>query len=463
MSSLEIANNKVWEILARPIFGWRRLLAPKVLLISLFVFLTGSPPAVGQFDESNPGVYWRQERQLQKKFNRKRVRRRVIIQRPTRLIRRSRPRRGYTRTVPAAPKNVMVPDAGQNNAPTAAGIPPAPGENPSATEPAKKAVTPDAPPALRVAVIGDNLGTQLGRGLASAYEDTPQVEIVSLTKNNSGLVRSDYYDWVGEIKKLLADGKKIDVAVMMIGSNDRQAIRDENGVHSPRSEEWQKAYLSRIDTIAAMFKEKKIPLIWLGMPVMRNERLATDMVAFNKMYRDAVLKHNGIFVDIWSAFTDERNRFSSYGPDVNGQTVKLRLSDGIHFTKAGARKLAHFAAIDIKRIIDNRKSKKSLAPAIAARPAPGPDNSGKNDPARQANLPAPVVIPVRPAIGPVVPLTAPAVAPDGQLLGNPKAGKPKIGKAKTDVKLLATGRNLTSGQPVSARPGRADDFRWPRK
>ena len=39
---------------------------------------------------------------------------------------------------------------------------------------------------------------------------------------------------------------------------------------------------------------------------------------------------------------DEAGRFMQQGPDFEGQIRRLRSDDGVYFTKAGARKLAHY-------------------------------------------------------------------------------------------------------------------------
>jgi len=396
--------------------------ALKLLLIALAFVFGGGYGAYAQFDENNPAIYWRQEQQRQMELRQQRSRQRVIIQqRPTRLIRRAQPRPGYTRAVPAE----RADDASA----------PAPAEATAGAAPdapAETAAAPIAPDSLvRIAVLGDNIAHQLGRGLAEAYDDVARIEIAALARDNSGLVRDDYYDWVGAVRALLEGERKIDIAVMMIGSNDRQPIREGGVTHSPGGEEWTRLYAARIEAIASLFQKHEIPLIWLGMPAMRNERLSVDMAAFNQIYRDTVRKNGGVFVDVWEPFVDDRNRFTLYGPDVNGELAKLRMGDGVHFTRAGARKLAHFASIDIKRIIEERKP----ASAFAA--------PGRYDDPSAGEGPGPTAA-QRPAIGPVLSLTAPAVAADGALAGG---GAQALGPA---------------GPPAGSRPGRADDFSWPR-
>jgi hypothetical protein len=126
------------------------------------------------------------------------------------------------------------------------------------------------------------------------------------------------------------------------------------------------------------------------------------------------------------------------------------MNDGLSFTKAGARKVAHFADTDIDRILDR-------GPSLANRPEGAPD--GTQAPSIEAAIPAlpdaaiPVSLPVKPLIGPVLPLTRADVAPGGMLL----SGAPKL----SGDHAYPVQRALRAGVAPSSRPGRADDFRWP--
>ena len=61
--------------------------------------------------------------------------------------------------------------------------------------------------------------------------------------------------------------------------------------------------------------------------------------------------------------------------------------------------------------------------------------------------------PPRPIAGPIVSLTGPANASEELLGGGPVRG---------NADAVAT-RVLVKGEPLSAPPGRADDFAWPRR
>lgn len=335
---------------------------------------------------------------------------------------------------------------------------PAAAEKPVAKAPEKPAVA----PTYFVAVLGDSLGQMLAQGLTEAFENRPEVAILRKARESSGLVRDDFYDWTKATQDLLASGEKINFAVMMIGSNDRQSLRDANGSYEPRSPEWQAAYTQRIEAIAAMFREKKIPLIWVGLPILKSEKLSADALAFNEFYRAYAEKAGANYIDIWEAFADESGQYSAVGPDINGQSVRLRAGDGVHFTKAGGRKLAHFVEPEIRRNLDEvlPKTEPGMTPDIGPNPANGPTSSdGAGTPANASALPSSEAAPppVKPVAGPVLPLTGPAVSPGGELATRVTTA----GSAHTDAQRLIE-QTLQQGKPLTPKPGRADDFSWPR-
>ena len=56
-------------------------------------------------------------------------------------------------------------------------------------------------------------------------------------------------------------------------------------------------------------------------------------------------------------------RYTVEGPDFEGQIRRLRSADGVHFTKAGAIKLAHYVERELRRALS-----RSVVPV--ALPAP---------------------------------------------------------------------------------------------
>ena len=162
------------------------------------------------------------------------------------------------------------------------------------------------------------------------------------------------------------------------------------------------------------------------------------MLFLDSLYRDAAGKAGITYVDVWDGFVDEAGRFLQQGPDFEGQIRRLRSYDGVYFTKAGARKLAHYVEREITRLLAARSAPITL-----------PTEPATPDANAQPGQPAP-----RPLAGPILPLVASSVGTD-QLLGGP-------GSRPAAVDALAA-RTLVKGEPLAAPAGRADDFAWPRR
>lgn len=349
-------------------------------------------------------------------------------------------------------------------------------ETPSAgteatTTPAR-ADKPEIAASYFVATMGDTFALLLANALEETFADNPEIGVVKKAKESSGLVREDFYDWTQAAREIAAGSPRPDVAVVMLGSNDRQSLRDGDKSVEPFSPRWRELYTARVDAVLAAFREKKIPVVWVGLPVMKNEAFSADMEKLNEIYREEVSKAGGVYVDIWDALADEKGAFSAFGPDINGQIVKLRTVDGVHVTEAGALSIAHFVSGDLKKLYEGAHPGGLAPPSAATPPAAGPAGTAAPaqaaTPAAPAAPAAPVVfrspvkppssdapaLPDRPAIGPVQALSAP---PAGSAeLARPA---PKADPAAADAGALARHVFIEGGdQPP--RENRADDSSW---
>jgi len=212
-------------------------------------------------------------------------------------------------------------------------------------------------------------------------------------------------------------------------------------VHEFRSEKWGELYSRRVDEMIGVLKSKGVPVFWVGLPSMRGSRATSEMVYLNDLYRARAEKAGITYIDIWDGFIDESGNYNNYGPDLEGQTRRLRSGDGAHFTRAGARKLAHYAEREIRRMMA------SVTPVATPLPQePEPDT--KAPPAAAAPG-----LPPRPAASPIMSLTAPKGAGDTLLGATP---------LRNTADSVAA-RVLVKGEPLEAPAGRADDFAWPRR
>jgi len=351
---------------------------------------------------------------------------------------------------------------------------------PSAPKPDKNVT-----PTTTIVVMGDGMADWLAYGLEDAFSDTPEVAIVRKNKQRSGLIRYESkgdLDWWHVARDILTQ-EKANYVVMMLGVSDRENIREKdlakeaekqkaekekaeqaknsgkdgaakkpndkqasivapepekpkrspNGIIEFRSDRWAKVYSRRLDETIAALKSKGVPVFWVGLPSIRGTKSTADAVYLNDLIRARAERAGVNYIDVWDGFVDDSGKYSSYGPDYEGQTRRLRSSDGVYFTKYGARKLAHYVEREIRRYMSNRALPVAL-PSGPLGPVPGGGKSA-----------------VRPVVGPVVPLTVMTGNSD-QLLGA-AGSRPAYGDAiAKDV--------LVKGEPVNTHPGRADDFAW---
>src|SRR5882672_9837044 len=217
-----------------------------------------------------------------------------------------------------------------------------------------------------------------------------------------------------------------------------KAARSPDGVYEFREQRWVELYVKKIEEMIGVMKSKGVPVLWVGLPAVRGPKATADTLFLDSLYRDAAGKAGITYVDVWDGFVDEAGRFLQQGPDFEGQIRRLRSYDGVFFTKAGARKLAHYVEREINRLLAAR----SAPIALPTEPATPDANALPGQPAP------------RPLAGPILPLVASSVGTD-QLLGGP-------GSRPVAIDALAA-RVLVKGEPLSPPAGRADDFAWPRR
>ncbi|MFQ3451889.1 DUF459 domain-containing protein [Bradyrhizobium sp. UFLA01-814] len=225
--------------------------------------------------------------------------------------------------------------------------------------------------------------------------------------------------------------------------NDQQGApektaRSPNGLYEFRDDRWVELYGKKIEELINVLKSKGVPVLWVGLPAIRGQKGTSDMLFLDTLYRDGAGKAGITYVDVWDGFVDEAGRFMQKGPDFEGQPRKLRTDDGVFFTKAGARKLAHYVEREVTRLL-----------AVRSGPIALPSEPATPDTSAEPGKPSP-----RPLAGPVLPLVASTVGTD-QLLGGP-------GSRPAAVDALAA-RTLVKGEALAPPAGRADDFVWPRR
>jgi uncharacterized protein len=214
----------------------------------------------------------------------------------------------------------------------------------------------------RTYVIGDAMGDGIAVGLADALRDEKSIEFFKKTKSSSGFTRPDIQDWAAVVKETSAK-EKFHVAIIVVGAADRRPIpiaTDKKRPFLVGSDEWKQEYGRRVDEFLRAFRRSSAAIYWVGLPVMKAANASEDMQMINAIIREKVSVHGGKFIDTWNGFTDVNGQYSQSGPDIAGKVKPLRDGDGVHFTKDGYRKLAHFVERELRRDLAIAKAERSV-------------------------------------------------------------------------------------------------------
>ncbi len=286
--------------------------------------------------------------------------------------------------------------------------------------------------AKRVMVVGDFMAGALAKGLAEAYRENPNVVVIDATSGSSGLVRDDYYDWPAKLPGLV-DEQKPDAILAVIGGNDRQAISADSGAQTLGTDGWRAAYAARVAAFADVLKGTQKPVLWVGLVPVESSAMSRDYSGFNGIVREQLEAKGLRFVDVWNGFADDEGKYVAVGPDVRGQSVQLRASDGLNFTKAGQRKLAYFVEQELNDILGGQAPLLASTDASAAAVPAGPE---------------------APKIGPMLTLDALSLA-GGDALSAPTRADDRGGVA---AKIAA---QLSQEERALPPEARVDSYVWP--
>jgi hypothetical protein len=355
----------------------------------------------------------------------------------------------------------------------------------------------------RLFLFGDSLAVGLTAPLTTDL-GSQGIEVVNKTAPGLGLARNDGTPW----DKLINDAPATDdmqIAVVLFGTDDRAPMRGAKRWVAPGTPEWQQEYSSRVDAVLKALHARNVAIYWLGLPIMRGPLATAAAKTENAVFLERVRLSGAKYIDSWDAFVDASGAYADTGPDLTGNVKQMRLQDGIHLTPSGNQKLASLIENEITKDLAIAKRERDVPLAgdeteqqnVRDETLPRAGGAAKTGKAAKANAsvkdyPADdgtVVVagsdgtPVNIAI--VRPPIPGAVI--AQIVSNRAAQPAELGHTMpTDLKggftvmsSIATSPDvglkgqlpltenpfyklLIRGDSLPSKPGRVDDFAWPR-
>ena len=210
----------------------------------------------------------------------------------------------------------------------------------------------------RLQAYGDAFADGLLAGLADSFAGDSRVEVARKARTLGGLMKTDFDD---DMRNEENSREPLHIAVIMVGIWDRVPIRLAAGKRgNVGSAEWREEYGRRVDRLIKVLRRKNVAIYWVGQPLMRRNDLNDDAQVMNDVVRQKAYLNGVKYIDIQAQFADDAGNYSAYGPDLSGANRLLREADGITFTQAGNRKLAHFIEQELKRDLLQARSERDI-------------------------------------------------------------------------------------------------------
>ncbi|MEI6700680.1 MAG: DUF459 domain-containing protein [Actinomycetota bacterium] len=212
---------------------------------------------------------------------------------------------------------------------------------PTTTTVPSKVVHADTRGRFTVLEIGDSLGIDLGWGFGVEVTPpkSPKVTVIQAAKGSTGLSNDWYYPWPANFSTLLHRYSP-QVAVILLGTNDEQAIRVGATICSFNSTCWRTAYGGRVRQMLNLARLTHTQVIWVAALPMGAPAFNQAMIAINSVTRPIVTaSSNGTFYETKPLFTSVHGAYRSTAI-VNRQLQAIREPDGIHINLLGSDCLA---------------------------------------------------------------------------------------------------------------------------
>jgi hypothetical protein len=208
---------------------------------------------------------------------------------------------------------------------------------------------PTAADPLRVLVIGDSIGLDLGQPLVNDLAATGVVTTTLDGRVDTGLSRPDYFNWPAELSVDLSNVQP-QLVVVMMGANDPQSLVGLGGSIPYGAAGWNAAYGQRVRALIDEANAAGAHVLWVGMPPMASAPLNAQMQVLNGVVQTQVeaRRDGAAYVASSTVLADGQGNFTAYLPNSSGAEVNIRTPDGIHLAPGGGERLSQAVIASIR-------------------------------------------------------------------------------------------------------------------
>lgn len=193
--------------------------------------------------------------------------------------------------------------------------------------------------ALRIGVFGDSMADGLWTGLYRDLRGYPGVTVTQFSEVSTGLSRYDYVDVQAKTARQIAE-KPVDVAVILFGTNDAQAIEIDGRIHPFGSDGWKAAYAKRVDDLVGLLRSSGAAVYWVGLPRMKRDSFDGRMTLINEVVAARMAALGVPYIDTVALTSNAEGDYEAYLSDAEGRRRLMRANDGVHMSGAGYQRIS---------------------------------------------------------------------------------------------------------------------------
>jgi hypothetical protein len=191
----------------------------------------------------------------------------------------------------------------------------------------------------KVLAVGDSLTFQSSTPL---HDDLGQhgLDVSVMAIGGSGLLDTKT-NWPDRLRQAVASIDPDEVVVEFIGNY---------GLFGPRpgvadgSPQFYQQWAEEAQRLEDILTSRHAVVYWVVGPPVRspsgNEKVVNLSHVYENLHAPGLLSSNPPTIDAFAPFSDSRGGYTDYGPATNGQIMRLRTPDGVHFTVAGTQLFA---------------------------------------------------------------------------------------------------------------------------
>lgn len=212
----------------------------------------------------------------------------------------------------------------------------------------------------QVTVFGDGFAEGLLGGLVQAFGSDVRLNIQRQITPIANIPTWDFEGKTAALEQKISE-QPLNIAIVMTGEDDRNPFRNPDSKRiQVGTDAWITEYTRRIDRLMRAFKRKNASVYWVGLPNFARGDANELAQRMNDVIRERAYLNGYKYIDVYQGFADENGAYSAYGPDLEGAIRLLRVRDGVNFTAAGNRRLAHFVEKELRSDLTQAKSNRNV-------------------------------------------------------------------------------------------------------